>query len=77
MVNDKKEGLAREFYTDGKVLSEGSFAGGKRQGIFKTFDQQGRLVAEEEYKNDNISYHREYNPDGKLRSEKIYYFNPS
>jgi uncharacterized protein len=75
VINDKKEGVARELYPDGKTLSEGVFKNGRRQGVFKTFDQKGIRVAEEEFENDIIRYHRQYGTEGKLVAEKIYY-NP-
>ena len=66
----------REYYADGKIKAEGKFEDGLRQGIFTTYDEQGVKAAEDEYKNNMLRYHREFNPDGKIVSEKIVY-NPS
>ncbi len=74
VVKDRKEGPAKEYYSDGKLESEGTFADGKRQGIFKSYDQDGHRVQENEYKDDLIRYHREYNPKGQLLTEQIYYY---
>lgn len=44
-------GEAKEFYPNGSVKMEAYFKNGIPQGTVRTYDKQGRLIAEEEYKN--------------------------
>ncbi len=76
VVDDLKQGVGKEFFTNKKVKTVGEFKDNKRQGIFKEFDEDGKKVAEFEFKDDVIRYQREYAPDGRVTNELIFYHPP-
>lgn len=73
VVDDLKQGQAKEYHPNMKVKTIGNFKNDQRQNIFKEFDEQGVKIAEFEFKDDVIRYQREYAPDGRITNEQIFY----
>jgi len=48
--NDKKEGLWKEYYENGKLKAEGSYAAGLKEGLHKEWANDGVLLLEGYYK---------------------------
>jgi antitoxin component YwqK of YwqJK toxin-antitoxin module len=85
-INGKLEGKIEKYY-DGKLIEEINYKEGKIQGFFKEFDIEGKLIRQEEYKNDilhgecmswysNGSFRekRTYN-DGEIQELKMWWEN--
>jgi len=81
--NGMKQGTWKELYADDMVKSEGFYRDGKRDGIFKDYDRNGRVVKKEEYRNDILvqtvkaveekyDVKRNYYADGKIKSIGTY-----
>jgi antitoxin component YwqK of YwqJK toxin-antitoxin module len=47
-------GLQRTYHLNGKVESEGAISDGKYQGLVIYYDDQGKIVAKEYYKNGDL-----------------------
>jgi antitoxin component YwqK of YwqJK toxin-antitoxin module len=73
VVNGKKQGPAKEFYRNGVLNNEGTFKDDWRNGIFKIYGEDGVLKAMDFYEYDRLLRHQEFNRDGKLVTEQIYY----
>ncbi|MBN2669452.1 MAG: toxin-antitoxin system YwqK family antitoxin [Bacteroidales bacterium] len=59
-----------------KVLEEGKYIGGKRDGLWKQYLEDGTLSAEITYKNDEPSgYAKNYYPNGQVAEEGIWEFD--
>jgi antitoxin component YwqK of YwqJK toxin-antitoxin module len=74
-----KQGSWKEFYENDAVKNEGFYRDGKRDGIFRELDRNGRVTKKEEYRNDILvetvkvveeryDVKRNYYDDGKLKS---------
>jgi len=51
-AGDKKEGVARIYYPDGKLKQTIPFSGGKKDGLSREFDEEGKVITLLEYNND-------------------------
>ena len=51
LKNGLKEGVEKEYYSNGKVESIGLYKNGKKEGLFKRFNYDGKVVEEELYNN--------------------------
>ncbi len=81
-AENKKQGLWKWFYADGKIQSEGTYKHGLKNGVFKTYDQQGNLKNIEKYLDDQkqtdaeeitkLEVKRDYFPNGKIKIEGTY-----
>ena len=71
---EKKKWKGKEYYDDGKLLFEGEYLNGKRNGIGKVYDYwNGKLIFEGEYLNgERNGIGKEYNEDGKKIFEGEY-----
>lgn len=77
-----KEGLWQTFYPSGIVKWEGTYADGKREGYFKTYDESGSLLTIQKFINDveqknapelaKLDLKVTYFPDGKVQSQGPY-----
>lgn len=87
-AGDKKEGVARIFYPDGKVKQTIPYSDGKKEGLSREYDREGKIITLLEYNNDFlISRERinqtdakgmkqgewlEFYPDGSIKTERNY-----
>lgn len=87
-AGDRKEGLARVFFPDGKVKQTIPYADGKKDGLSREYDQEGNIISLLEYNNDflisRVRINRsdasglkqgewlEFWPNGTVRTEKNY-----
>jgi uncharacterized protein (TIGR02145 family) len=72
-VDNKKEGLEKEYYDDGTLKRESNFANDRREGITKEYYKDGTLQTELPYSNGYIEgtvirYHK----NGKMASKAEY-----
>ena len=72
-VNDKKEGIEKEFYEDGTLKRESNFVNDRREGLTKEFYKDGTPQSELPYANGYIEgtvirYHK----NGKVASKALY-----
>ena len=73
-VIDKNEnpvtGLVRATRKDGKVLYEGMYKNGERDGVHKSYSFFGKLMSEGSYENGNaVGVHKTYYENGQLKAE--------
>ncbi len=83
--NGLKQGLWKEFYTNGKVKEEITYLNDKKNGYLKKYDSLGTLLSIEKYINDEpvlyaeelkeYELRRDYYPNGQIRIEGSYYNN--
>ncbi len=52
--NDKLEDTVKIYYDNGKVMEQGLYKNGIRNGISRWYDQEGKLTIEYEYKNGEL-----------------------
>ena len=72
-LNGKKQGIAKEYYLDGKLLFEGEYLNGKRNGTGKVYNSDKKLLFEGEFLNGKRNGSGKlYYSDGKLLSEGEY-----
>ena len=87
-AGDRKEGVARIFFPDGKVKQTIPYVDGKKDGLSREYDREGNIITLFEYNNDFlISRSRinrtdasglkqgewlEFYPDGSIKTEKNY-----
>jgi antitoxin component YwqK of YwqJK toxin-antitoxin module len=73
--NPKKNGPGKEFYPNGKVMSEGPYMMNRKSGKFKEYHPNGKLMAEGEYMNNKRNgTWKFYNPDGSVDTNKSGYY---
>jgi antitoxin component YwqK of YwqJK toxin-antitoxin module len=65
-VNDKKNGIEKQYFDKGGIEEETPYANGKKSGIGKRYIENGSIQAEEVYTNDKIIEEKVYYPSGKL-----------
>lgn len=81
--NGMKQGAWKELYENDAVKNDGFYRDGKRDGIFREFDRNGRVTKKEEYRNDILvetvkeiqekyDVKRDYYEDGKVKSIGTY-----
>ncbi len=70
----KKKDVIKEYYLNGIIKSETEVKDGLRNGISKTYDEQGRLQSTAEFVNDSLEgWMITYNPnDGKISAKAFY-----
>jgi len=87
-AGDKKEGVARVFYPDGKIRQTIPYINGRKDGLSREYDREGKIITLLEYNNDFlISRERinqtdaaglrqgewlEFYPGGAIRTERNY-----
>jgi len=87
-AGDRKEGVERIYYPDGKIKLTIPFTEGKKEGLSREYDSEGKIITLMEYNNDFlISRERinhtdanglrqgewlEFYPDGSVKTEKNY-----
>jgi len=68
--NEKKQGIWREYYENGKLKSESNFVKGKKEGLCKEWWKTGNLWTEGMYKNDKANgLMKWHNQEGILVAE--------
>lgn len=81
--NGLKQGLWKDFYSNGKLQSEVTYLNDKKNGYLKRYDSTGTLLSIEKYINDEpaefaeelkeYEIRRDYYPNGKVRIEGSYF----
>lgn len=87
-AGDKKEGIARIYYPDGKLKQTIPYSGGKKDGLSREFDEEGKVITLLEYNNDFLISREKINftdaaglkqgewldfwPDGTVKTERNY-----
>lgn len=87
-AGDRKEGLARVFFPDGKVKQTIPYVDGKKDGLSREYDKEGNIISLLEYNNDflisRVRINRsdasglkqgewlEFWPNGTVKTEKNY-----
>jgi len=87
-AGDKKEGLARIFFPDGKIKQTIPYVNGKKDGLSREYDREGKIITLFEYNNDFLISRERINhtdaagmkqgewldfyPDGGIKTEKNY-----
>lgn len=61
--------VQREYYPNGKVRREASFRDGKREGVWREFDEEGNVVKSQTYKKGALVGEGIVDTDGKRRGE--------
>ena len=74
-----------EYYSDGKIKREASFRDGKKEGVWREFDEKGNVVSSQTYQKGVLTgqgivdtdgkrrgYFKEFYPDNSLRAEGIF-----
>jgi uncharacterized protein len=64
--NGDKDGVWKEYYSNGTLLSEESFSDGKWDGSSKYYNEDGKMIEEYIYKNDILQEYKAYDPTGKV-----------
>ena len=61
--------VQHEYYPDGKVKREASFRDGKREGVWREFDENGNVINSQTYKKGALISNGVVDTDGKRRGE--------
>lgn len=77
--------VQHEYYSNGKVKREASFRDGKREGVWREYDEKGNVVSSQTYQNGVLTgqgivdtdgkrrgYFKEFYPDNSLRAEGLF-----
>ncbi len=75
-ANNQMEGTWKEYSPDGWLISEGNYTNGLKNGTFSYYNSDKELVNTIQYKNDQITWYREYR-EGKLTGEGEILGDPS
>ncbi len=72
-INDKPNGLYREWYNNGQLMCECTYINDKHNGLYRLWHENGKLLEEYTYVDDkrNGSYRKWY-MDGQLMYECTY-----
>ncbi len=79
-VNDVEEVLSsetkplqmqHEYYPNGRIKREASFRGGKREGTWREFDENGNVISSQIYKNGTLVQSGVMDTDGTRRGEWV------
>ncbi len=69
--------LKHEYYPNGKVKREASFRDGKREGIWREFDEEGNVIKSQTYKKGSLVGEGIVDTDGKRRGEYKEFYSDS
>ncbi len=88
-AGDRKQGLARVFFPDGKVKQTIPYTDGKKDGLSREYDREGKIITLFEYNNDFLISRSRINrtdesglkqgewldfyPDGSIKTERNYH----
>ncbi len=65
-------GLVRKHYALGQLASEGVYKNGKKEGLFKWYDENGRLYEEAVFKSGMLEGEvKKYDENGRLKKEEV------
>ena len=53
-VNEKKDGIAKEYHGNGNVSSVGELVNGKKEGEWKVYNKSGQLIRIDDYKDGQL-----------------------
>ena len=73
VIKGKREGLYKQFYPDGHIKIQGLYKNDQREGVFKTYKVTGVLQYEEIFVHDVLTKRREFDAQGHLVMEQIFY----
>jgi antitoxin component YwqK of YwqJK toxin-antitoxin module len=62
-VNNRPNGAYKKYYTNGGVMEEGTFSGGKQKEVYKRYHENG-----------NVAQEKTFNENGKEDGKVAYYF---
>lgn len=63
--------MQHEYYPNGRIKREASFRGGKREGTWREFDEDGKVISSQIYKNGQLVQSGIMDTDGTRRGEWI------
>lgn len=79
---NKRTGIWRELYANGEVRMEGNYTNGLKNGVFKNYDKQGKLLSIEQYVDDILvegdeatgipDIREEFYSDGQVKTSGSY-----
>ena len=69
--------IQHEYYPNGKVKREASFRNGKREGIWREFDEEGNVINSQTYKRGSLVNEGVVGTDGKRRGEYKEFYSDS
>jgi len=75
--NNRLDGMAKEYFSNGKISRISHYSNGEKEGVEKVFDEDGALMLQENYKFfvtrslKHGTYER-YHPNGKIRAQGQY-----
>lgn len=69
--------VQREYYPSGKVRREASFRDGKREGVWREFDEDGNVINSQTYKKGTLVSNGVVGTDGKRRGEYKEFYSDS
>jgi antitoxin component YwqK of YwqJK toxin-antitoxin module len=71
--NGTADGVIKDYYSSGKLKSEGVFKNGRPAGTYKEYFENGQLKSESSYDNGvPEGWFRTYDEGGQLRTENLY-----
>ena len=72
-MNDKEEGLWKNYYSNGKVSKEGPYRNGLRDSVWTFYFSDGTISSVVQYRKDEPhGISRYYSPEGTPLIEKMY-----
>ena len=69
--------VQHEYYPNGKVKREASFRDGKREGVWREFDEEGNVIKSQTYKKGGLVSEGVVGTDGKRRGEYKEFYSDS
>ena len=63
--------MQHEYYPNGRVRREASFRGGKREGTWREFDEEGNVISSQVYQNGRLMQSGVMDTDGTRRGEWV------
>jgi antitoxin component YwqK of YwqJK toxin-antitoxin module len=81
-----KQGVWKRYYSNDMVQWEGNYLNGKKNGFFKEYDLEGKVIQKDEYENDvpvvktvketvKLDFKKEYYPNGQIKKQGGYNHN--
>jgi len=71
IIPERLHGVQREWHPNGKLKSESPYRMHRRDGLFRQWDEQGRLIAQYQITDGN-GIERIYNSNGQLQREAVF-----
>ena len=74
IIVGKQEGLFKEYFKNGAIKRQGIYKNDLPDGVFTNFSELGYKRSEDFYDKGRLLNHKEFDPSGKIKSEKFYYW---